>query len=92
MSRREEYDELEVKHRGETFFVSYRINTTKEIDDSFDGHEGGMRHTFHRSHFEVDDFDVLAVCDDEGDEINPDLVPGLSRLIDDIIKDTDLSE
>ena len=86
------YDELEVKHKGKTYFVSFRINSTKEIDDSFDGHRDGYVYTFEAHHYEVDDFDVLAVCDDEGDEIDSSLVPGLDREINNTIKEIEIDE
>lgn len=70
--------ELTVKHKG----VEYSVILDGEavyVDDSFD-HAFG---TEKRGHWELDwdSTDIVAVFDLDGDEIDPDEVPGLTNAI-----------
>ena len=83
------HDEFEIEHKGLTYYVNF-CYTRKRVDDSFDGHQGGVVHTFEDHHWEVDDFDIESVCDDDGDEIDYELIPGLDRAIEQAIRETEV--
>ena len=83
------HDELELEHKGLTYYVLF-CYSRKKVDDSFDGHQGGVVHTFEDHHWEVDEFDIESVCDNEGDEIDPALIPGLENAIEQAIRETDV--
>lgn len=68
---------LEVKHAGLTYFVEIEITETELIDDSFD-HEFGTKKA---EHTECVEYDVLSAQDVNGDDVDPDSIPGLAEAI-----------
>jgi hypothetical protein len=74
--------EFEVEHHGETYWVEVEFDTI-EVDDSFDGHRGGYVYTYESSHREVDPdtIEVVSCTDLDGNEVEPDIIPGLYDLI-----------
>ena len=68
---------LEVKHAGLTYFVEIEITETELIDDSFD-HEFGTEKS---EHTECVEYDVLSAQDVNGDDVDPDFIPGLDEAI-----------
>lgn len=76
--------ELTFRHAGEEYTAIVDV-TWEVVDDSFD-HAFG---TEHRSHWEAEDFDVIAVLDADGEEIDHEAVPGLTRAISDALNDYD---
>jgi len=79
---------LEVKHAGLTYFIEIEITETEIIDDSFD-HEFG---TEKRYHTECVEYDVLSAQDVDGDDVEPDSIPGLSDAISRAVYDINLDE
>jgi len=76
--------ELTIRHAGAEYVVLLDV-TWENVDDSFD-HAFG---TEHRSHWEAEDYDVQSVIDEDGDELDPDAVPGLHHAIRDALNDYD---
>lgn len=74
--------ELTVKHDGHTYVVNLHASLRWE-DDSFDHDWGGRRQTEECGHWELDwdDTEVIDCTDEEGDEIDPESVPGLMKAI-----------
>jgi len=66
---------------------------TRRVDDSYDGHLGGERHTFRESHLEInwDTFTVESCVREDGSEIDADSVPGLRAAIEWAYESADLS-
>lgn len=87
--------ELELQHDGQTYVVHLDLDWVYE-DDSFDGHLGGRVHTFERGHWSVGDYTIdecLLVGEDDDEEVDPDIIHGLSKAIDhavsELTKDND---
>ena len=74
--------EFEVEHEGEVYWVEVEFST-HTVDDSFDGHLGGVVHTFEDSHREVDSesIEIVSCTDGEGEEVDFATSPGLDDLI-----------
>jgi hypothetical protein len=70
--------ELTVTHRGTEYLVILDGDSVY-VDDSFD-HEFGTERC---GHWELDweSTDIVAVVDSDGDEIDPETIPGLIRAI-----------
>ena len=76
--------ELVLRFAGEEYTAVVDV-TWEKVDDSFD-HAFG---TEHRSHWEAEDYDIVAVLDAEGEEVDPEAIPGLTRVIRDKLNDYD---
>lgn len=76
--------ELTFRHAGDEYSVLADV-TWQVVDDSFD-HAFG---THHDSHWEPEDYDILAVFDADGEEIDHEAIPGLTRAIRDALYDYD---
>lgn len=76
--------ELTFRHSGDEYTAFVDV-TWQVVDDSFD-HAFG---TEHRSHWEPEDYDIVAVLDAEGEEVDPEAIPGLTRAIRDALYDYD---
>jgi hypothetical protein len=81
--------EIEVTHAGEVYVVTLDIEV-QWVDDSFD-HEFGTEEC---GHWEIDwDATTIVSCTGpEGDEIDPDDVPGLVRKIESKAAGLDFSD
>ena len=81
--------ELNLSHEGQDYIVHLELEWVYE-DDSFDGHLGGRVHTFKSGHWRVDDYrviDCLLIGDDDDEEVEPDIIHGLSSAIDSAVKE-----
>lgn len=76
--------ELTFRHTGDEYTAVLEV-TWQVVDDSFD-HAFG---TEHRSHWEADDYDVITVLNEDGEEVDPEAIPGLHRSIRDALNDYD---
>jgi hypothetical protein len=81
--------EIEVTHAGEVYEVTLDVEV-QWIDDSFD-HEFGTEEC---GHWEIDwDATSIVSCiDEEGDDIDPDDIPGLMRKIESKAAGLDFSD
>ena len=70
--------EIEVSLAGEDYVVTLDVEV-QWVDDSFD-HEFGTEEC---GHWEIDweETNVVTCLDPEGDEVDPDGIPGLMRVI-----------
>ncbi len=81
--------ELELTHDGQDYIVHLDIDW-EYSDDSFDGHLGGRVHTFEAGHWQVEDYrivDCLLVGEDDDEEVDPDIIHGLTKAIDRAVKE-----
>ena len=77
--------ELTFRHAGDEY-IAIVDATFHSVDDSFD-HAFG---TEHRSHWEAgDDYDIVAVLNTDGEELDYEAIPGLTRAIHDALQDYD---
>jgi hypothetical protein len=76
--------ELPVRHAGDEYVAIVDV-TWITVDDSFD-HAFG---TEHRSHWEAEDYDIIAVLNSDGEEVDEFAIPGLTRAIRDAVHDYD---
>lgn len=81
--------EIIVRHKGETYDVVLEIEVQWE-DDSFD-HEFGTEEC---GHWEIDwdATEILSVLDAEGDEVDHEATPGLTKAIQEAAQSIDLSD
>lgn len=78
--------DLEVEAGGRLYLVMVDISWVR-VDDSFDGHLGGYVHTFAASHWEPGEYEVEAIIDEDGENVDLEDVPGLDRAIRDAVKE-----
>jgi hypothetical protein len=85
--------DLEVAHHGKTYWVEVEYERTW-VDDSFDHDWGGRRQTEECGHWEVDpdDWSIISCTDEEGDEIDVGLVPGLEDTISETVRGIDVDD
>jgi hypothetical protein len=76
--------ELTIRFAGDEYTAVLDV-TWEKVDDSFD-HAFG---TEHRSHWEAEDYDTLAVLDAAGEEVDPEAIPGLTKAIHQALHDYD---
>jgi hypothetical protein len=76
--------ELTLRHAGDEYTVIVDV-TWEKVDDSFD-HAFG---TEHRSHWEAEDYDIVAVLNSDGEEIDPEAIPGLTKAVTQSLHDYD---
>lgn len=76
--------ELTFRHSGDEYTAVVDV-TWQVVDDSFD-HAFGTEHC---SHWEPEDYDIVAVLDADGEEVDPEAIPGLTRAIRDALHDYD---
>jgi hypothetical protein len=76
--------ELTLRHAGDEYTAVLDV-TWEVVDDSFD-HAFG---THHDSHWEAEDYDVITVLNEDGEEIDPEAIPGLTRAISMALHDYD---
>lgn len=83
--------EFDLEHEGEMYWVEVEFDTIR-VDDSFDGHLYGRVHTFESSHREpdLDTLEVISCTDGAGEEVDPDVVPGLMKAIAGHVAELDL--
>ncbi len=85
--------EFDIEHNGEAYWVVAEFERTW-VDDSFDHDWGGRRQTEECGHWEVDpdDWSVSCCTDGEGNDVDIDDVPGLSKAILEHLLEMDLSD
>ena len=85
--------ELDIEHNGQSFIVIVRFQTDI-IDNSFDGHLGGVSHTFKQFDEEIDfdSVDIVSCTNDEEVEVDPEDVPGLMDRIEYELGELDLND
>lgn len=76
--------ELTFRHAGDEYTAVVDV-TWQVVDDSFD-HAFGTQHD---SHWEAEDYDIIAVFNSEGEEVDTEAIPGLTRAIRDAVNDYD---
>ena len=84
--------ELDIEHDGQSFIVIVDFQT-KIIDNSFDGHLGGVVHTFKQFDEEIDfdSVEIVSCTNDEEVEVDPEDVPGLMHRIEYELGELDLN-
>lgn len=76
--------ELTLRHAGDEYTAVVDV-TWQVVDDSFD-HAFGTQHD---SHWEPEDYDIIAVLNSDGEEVDEFAIPGLTRAIRDALHDYD---
>jgi hypothetical protein len=84
--------ELDIEHDGQSFIVIVDFQT-KIVDNSFDGHLGGVVHTFKQFDEEIDfdSVEIVSCTNDEEVEVDPEDVPGLMHRIEYELGELDLN-
>ena len=61
--------EVEFKHGDDSFYIVCEFDIDFQ-DDSFDGHLGGVTHTFKSHSFTLNEesLNVISCCDQDGDD------------------------
>jgi len=84
--------ELDIEHDGQSFIVIVDFQT-KIVNNSFDGHLGGVVHTFKQFDEEIDfdSVEIVSCTNDEEVEVDPEDVPGLMHRIEYELGELDLN-
>ena len=81
--------EIIVNHAGQQYLVELEVEV-QWVDDSFD-HEFGTEECGHWE-LDWDATNILSCFDEEGDDIDPDGIPGLTRAIERKAEGIDFSD